>query len=228
MGIFEKIAHEIWARVVVSNKSTIVGWLLAAGVIACNELLLFLAGWQSPYAKYVAIAVGLIGTALKNKQKVYGIAATLLLVFAMPAFAQAEACPAGTCDPATPIADQVAQGPTGPLAFGLGTRFGLELHLNVSVVAGSYDLTHKTWLGQAPVTGLYALTAKKFHDAGIAVGGSLTFDSESKPNGEVNAGLVTPSIALTPLVRLHGAVLYGRRFGPDPANLIRVAPTLSF
>lgn len=223
--LLTKIGQEIWDRVVVSNKSTIVAWLLAAGVIAVDQVAQAVAGWHSPYATTAAIVVGLIGTALKNKAKVAANAAAkaatglALLLFAIglaaPAFAQDANSPAAT--PATAA---------GPLALTLNAD--LALHLNVSVVAGSYDLTHKAWLGQAPITGLYVLTSKRLLEAGIAGGGSITFDTSSRPLGEVNAGLVSPKLQLTPTLALHGAVLYGRRFGPDAANLVRVAPTLEF
>lgn len=115
-----------------------------------------------------------------------------------------------------------------PLAVDLGGSLGLELRLNVSVVAGSYDLTHRAWLGQGELGGLYALTSRKALGAGLLAGGAVTFDSASRPLGVVNAGIVSPRLVLTPTLALHGAVLYGRRFGPDPADLIRVVPTLEF
>jgi hypothetical protein len=121
---------------------------------------------------------------------------------------------------------QPAAAPTAPLAIQVTPD--LSLRLNVSVVAGSYDLTHRAWLGQAPITGLYALTSKRLLDAGVAVGGSLAFDTSSRPSGELNGGLVSPKLVISPALALHGAVLYARRFGPDAANLLRIAPTLEF
>jgi hypothetical protein len=116
--------------------------------------------------------------------------------------------------------------PPAPLTFQLTPD--LELHLNVAVVAFSYDLTHKAYLGQGEIGGLYALTSKRLGEAGIVAGGALTFDSKSKPSGELNAGLVSPKIVLSPTLSLHFAALYARRFGDDAASLLRLAPTLEF
>ena len=68
--LFKAIGREVWDRVVISNKSTIVGWLLGAGVIAVDQIAQAVAGWHSPYAPVLAMLVGLAGSALKNKAKV--------------------------------------------------------------------------------------------------------------------------------------------------------------
>lgn len=206
--LFKKIGSEIWERVIVSNKSTITGWLLAGAIIGLNEVALWAVNWQSPYAKYVALVVGLIGSALKKKQAAV-IAATALLLFSGPAFAQ-EA--------------------TGPLAFQVTSD--LSLHLNVSVAAISYDLTNKQFLGKVPITGLYVLTSKRLLDAGFGLGGKVSFGgSQTDGNGlegEVDAAIVSPRVALTPLTGLHAALLGGYRFGLNHAWVIGLAPTLEF
>jgi hypothetical protein len=150
------------------------------------------------------------------------------LLALLPALAAAALLAAWLVTPAPAHAQvtQPAAAPTAPLAVQLTPD--LSLRLNVSVVAGSYDLTHKAWLGQGEIGGLYALTSKRLLDAGIIAGGSLTFDTASRPSGTLNGGLVSPKLPISPALALHGAILYGRRFGPDAADLFRICPTLEF
>lgn len=156
----------------------------------------------------------------KSRITILALLALVLALFAMPAQAQ-------SIDP-NPITTVTV---TPPASGPISTEFGdLALHLNVSVVAFSYDMTTKTYLGQGQIGGLYSLTSARLLDAGIIAGGAITFDSASKPSGDLSAGIVSPRLRLSsgsPLA-LRGAVLYTRRFGPDAANLVSVAPTLSF
>ena len=71
----KKLAVDLYERVIVSNKSTIIGWLLGAAIYAADQVLQQVAHWSSPYAPYLAMLVGLIGTALKNKAVVEAKAA---------------------------------------------------------------------------------------------------------------------------------------------------------
>lgn len=145
--------------------------------------------------------------------------AALALSVALPSFAQ-------SADPSNVTTVQVVTMPDVPLTFKLSSD--LSLHLNVSVVAFSYNLTAKSYEGKAPLTALYALTSKRLLDGGVVVGGSVAFDTDSKPFGEFNAGIVSPRLTLSPSLSVHAAVLYARRFGPDPASYVRLAPTLEF
>jgi hypothetical protein len=137
---------------------------------------------------------------------------------------------AGTARAQTPDAPPPATRAPAPVSSPLSVDLtpDLSLYLNVSILAFSYDLSHKAYLGQGQIGGLYALTSKRLYSAGIAVGGAITFDSQSKPLGEVNVGVVTPKLVISPTLALRGAILYARRFGPDSASLLRLAPTLEF
>lgn len=68
--LFQKIGRLVWESVVVSHKSTIVAWLLGGAVIAADQIAQAVAGWHSPYAPTVAVVIGIVGSALRNKQKI--------------------------------------------------------------------------------------------------------------------------------------------------------------
>jgi hypothetical protein len=70
MDLIKTIGVAVYESVWVSNRSTIIGWLLAAAVVASDQVAQAVAGWHSPYAGLVALAVGFIGSALRNRQKI--------------------------------------------------------------------------------------------------------------------------------------------------------------
>lgn len=65
--MFKSVAAQVWHRVFVSYKSTIVGLLCGAGVILFDVLVTSLDGNASPWAKVVATVAVLAGAALRKK-----------------------------------------------------------------------------------------------------------------------------------------------------------------
>ncbi len=111
---FAALGKDLYERIVVSNKSTIIGWLIGGGIYAADAAAAALTGWHSPYAPAAALVVGFAGTALKNKAKVAAIGPLLvlaLLLGAAPARAQATATTATVVS--TPVAPDVS--PAVPL-----------------------------------------------------------------------------------------------------------------
>jgi hypothetical protein len=72
---FATLGRELVDRVVISHKSTIISWLIGGAVYGVDQLALALTGWHSPYAPLASLAIGTIGTALKDKEKVAAVRA---------------------------------------------------------------------------------------------------------------------------------------------------------
>ncbi|HVP49655.1 MAG TPA: hypothetical protein VMT56_00385 [Candidatus Bathyarchaeia archaeon] len=214
--MWKSLASELWTRIFLSYKSTIVGLLCAVGVVLVDWATNVLSQYHWALAPSLAVILAAVGAALKSKAQAdlgslpppiapvtpspgsgsvppkasAAVLGLLCLILSMPGLVRA--------DETTVSTDTGA----GFLTVQLDKDW--SLHLNVTTVAYMYSLSTHVFVGEANVGGLYMLDYKgKF-----AFGGGLSFATGGPASSFVgNLAAASPRLNLTPQESLRLALI---------------------
>lgn len=208
---FQGLSNELYERVWVSKRSTILGLAISAGIIVASYTLSVLQsipkGWALAAAGIVSLILGL----LKNEEAVM-VSKTLKL---LPLLFALSLAPAARADGAPA---------TGPLSAQLTKD--LSLHLNLQVPAFAYSITKNQVLGQVTFGVAYTLDYKGL----VALGGGGSYvQTNDTPGLTATALLGGPVLSFLSFGDIQGrpAFLYEYKWAGGVHENI-VAGTIAF